>query len=44
MNLTAFGNCMRDDLKAEKFQTPSKRTYYRNIALGGKPALAVVSD
>jgi hypothetical protein len=42
MNLTAFGNCMRDDLKVEKFQTPSKRTYYRNITLRSRPTLAVV--
>jgi len=33
MNLMAFGNSMRDDMKVKKFQTPSKRTYYRNIAL-----------
>jgi hypothetical protein len=42
MTLTAFGLAMKAE-GIEKIQTPSKRTYYRNLALASKPALVAVN-
>lgn len=44
VSMTAFGNAMRDDLKVEKITTPSKRNFYRGIALKpAKPSLVAVN-
>jgi len=42
-SLTAFGIAMRDDLKIQRVKTPSKRSFYRGIALAARPALAAVN-
>lgn len=39
LNLTAFGNAMRDEIGVEKITTPSKRNFYRGIALKGRMKL-----
>lgn len=42
MSLTAFGIAMRDIEGVEKITTPSKRNFYRGIALSAKPALVAI--
>jgi hypothetical protein len=39
MTLTAFGIAMKDEIGVEKIVTPSKRNYYRGIALKGRMRL-----